>query len=459
MSWFNNMMPDCELVFSGEQDDEDWMSDVELWMLSMRMVTDKAKSRAMPVVMQGKAKAWFEGLEVPDRQSWKVVRARFIQDFKQRILPTELDAKLKVLKQDVSGEFTTFFKQFEDSWQQLEAATQSRGNDYFKLERFLECLHPKIREKVELVDMESYADAVSLAKAKSRKAKKKLEMGLLKPTDYGYSSTTELRHAMKPKGSSSVKEVAALPLVRHSGRSFQFVPPVWYALVQESVSPASSDAVLIEACMHEESNEARDQGSQDTFEDVGKAMVEAVQKEASQGVGQPCPTDHIEERQCIPEGVGDVNIPENEVIDHGFLSHLADDMVVEEVLEEQAKVVEQSDFLSHEVVEDEASQVIVHKDWHGESGIECVPFEGPTVDGMLEEHVGLILQEAVVVEDRLPKVGVMLLMDMLLKAALQTVFHGLQSSRDERYAMESSHFLTHFLTHKLRKSIFSKSFF
>ncbi|KAI5055327.1 hypothetical protein GOP47_0030472 [Adiantum capillus-veneris] len=106
--------------------------------------------------------------------------------------------------------------------------------------------------------MESYADVVSLAKAKSGKAKKKLEMGLLKPADYGYGSTLKLLHGMKPKGSSSLKEVAALPLVSHSGHSFQFVPPVWCAAVQESVSPASSDAVLVKACMHEESNEARD---------------------------------------------------------------------------------------------------------------------------------------------------------------------------------------------------------
>ncbi|KAI5063596.1 hypothetical protein GOP47_0022143 [Adiantum capillus-veneris] len=190
--------------------------------------------------------------------------------------------------------------------------------------------------------------------------------------------------------------------------------------------------------MHEESKEAMDQRSQDKFEDIGKAMVEAVQEEANEGVGQPCPTHRVAERQCISEGVGDVNIPENEVIDHGFLFRLADHMVVEDVLEEQAKVVEQSDLLSHEVVEDEASQVMVHEGWHGESGIESVPFEGPTIDGMLEEQVGWFVQEAMVVEDRLPKVGVLLLMDILLKVSLQVVFHGLQSSRDERYAMEIS---------------------
>ncbi|KAI5075796.1 hypothetical protein GOP47_0009872 [Adiantum capillus-veneris] len=128
---------------------------------------------------------------------------------------------------------------------------------------------------------------------------------------------------------------------------------------------------MVEACMHGESKEAMDQSSQDKFEDFGKAMVEAVQEEASLRVGQPCPTDRVEEWRCIPEGVEDVNIQKDEVIDHGFLSRLADDVDVEEVLEEQAKVVEQSNLLSHEVVEDEASQAMVDEDWHGESGMEC----------------------------------------------------------------------------------------
>ncbi|KAI5083585.1 hypothetical protein GOP47_0003328 [Adiantum capillus-veneris] len=85
--------------------------------------------------------------------------------------------------------------------------------------------------------------------------------------------------------------------------------------------------------MHEESNEAMDQSSLDKFEDVGKAMVEAVQKEASQGVGQP----------------------------------------------------------------------------------------------------SLLLQD-----DRVSKVGAMLLIDILLKVALQAVLHRLQSSLDVDYVIESS---------------------
>ncbi|KAI5071779.1 hypothetical protein GOP47_0014030 [Adiantum capillus-veneris] len=145
MVWCSNMVLDFELVLSGEQDAEDWISDVELWMLSMRMVTDEAKAKAMPLMMRGKAKAWFEGLEVPDRQSWKVIQARFVEDFKRRLSPTKVDAQSKVLKQDVSEDFNVFLTKFEDIWKQLAAATQLQSGDVFKIERFMVCLHPRIR--------------------------------------------------------------------------------------------------------------------------------------------------------------------------------------------------------------------------------------------------------------------------------------------------------------------------
>ncbi|MCO5602174.1 hypothetical protein L7F22_056302 [Adiantum nelumboides] len=85
-------------------------SDVELWMLLMGMEIDKDKLRTVPLVMQGKAKAWFEGLEVLDWQSWKL---------------------------------------------------------------------PKIRDKVEYGDAKSYVDVVVLAKIKSKKVKRKLEIWYL----------------------------------------------------------------------------------------------------------------------------------------------------------------------------------------------------------------------------------------------------------------------------------------
>ncbi|KAI5075779.1 hypothetical protein GOP47_0009855 [Adiantum capillus-veneris] len=128
----------------------------------------------------------------------------------------------------------------------------------------------------------------------------------------------ELRHSVKPKGSSSAKELVASSLVIRFGSSFRFVPPIWCASIQVSVTPASNDAVLQEVCMHEEANEDL-KSSQGKIEVVGKAMVVTMQEEASQGVGQPCPTHCVEERKCILEGIGDVDLPKNEVTGIFFL--------------------------------------------------------------------------------------------------------------------------------------------
>ncbi|MCO5547313.1 hypothetical protein L7F22_000761 [Adiantum nelumboides] len=323
----------CEEL-SGEQNAEDWMSDVELWILLMRMETKEDKLRAMPLVMQGKSKAWFERLEIPDRQSWKMVRAWFIQVFKQRVSPADWDAELKkiaspftlgagdmheeddwgfddpmlevdkdtemlvdvvvgriqvrrelsilqrkpmavqevkeseavsfevekqvksIIEEQVAamgvdeqitledqhsleiasivghgitvldygivflgeqdaedwmsdlelwmllmrmeankdklramplvmrGKAKAWFKRFEAIWQQVAVATQLQNGNIIKLERFMAYRHPKVREKVEYGDPKAYADGMFLTKIKSRKVKKKLEMGYLRVEDY-----------------------------------------------------------------------------------------------------------------------------------------------------------------------------------------------------------------------------------------------------------------------------------
>ncbi|MCO5605825.1 hypothetical protein L7F22_060009 [Adiantum nelumboides] len=58
-----------------------------------------------------------------------------------------------------------------------------KSNQYMKISKLLECLHPKIREKVE-DGADTYEDMVYLAKIKSKKLKRKLELGMLKPADY-----------------------------------------------------------------------------------------------------------------------------------------------------------------------------------------------------------------------------------------------------------------------------------
>ncbi|KAI5056000.1 hypothetical protein GOP47_0029521 [Adiantum capillus-veneris] len=88
------MIEDCGLpVFTGEEDAEDWICDLELYMMSLQMLTNKAKLRGLSQVMQGKAKAWLNNLEVANRQSWSRVRASFVRDFKTKVSKTQLDGR------------------------------------------------------------------------------------------------------------------------------------------------------------------------------------------------------------------------------------------------------------------------------------------------------------------------------------------------------------------------------
>lgn len=52
---------------------------------------------------------------------------------------------------------------------------------FFKLEKFLACLHPRIQNKVEDEDPKSYDKVVKVTNVKSQKMKRKLKKGLLKP--------------------------------------------------------------------------------------------------------------------------------------------------------------------------------------------------------------------------------------------------------------------------------------
>ncbi|MCO5611212.1 hypothetical protein L7F22_065463 [Adiantum nelumboides] len=92
----------------------------------------------------------------------------------------EAGVKLKAVRQDVSKDFFIFIKQFVEA---IRGCYRGKNNQYLKLSKLLECLHPRIREKVE-DGANTYEDMVYLAKVKSRKVKQKLELGMLKPVDY-----------------------------------------------------------------------------------------------------------------------------------------------------------------------------------------------------------------------------------------------------------------------------------
>ncbi|KAI5057846.1 hypothetical protein GOP47_0027861 [Adiantum capillus-veneris] len=145
----------------------------------LRMRGDEAKLQTLPLVLRGKAKVWFDGLEEVHKQDWIGFRERFLQRYRKVVSASEADAKIKGLQQDVSVNFDAFVDKFEAYWGDLAAATQETNAGYLKLERFLSCLHPYVRERVDYEDPRTYDEAVRVARAKSQKMKKKMEAGLL----------------------------------------------------------------------------------------------------------------------------------------------------------------------------------------------------------------------------------------------------------------------------------------
>ncbi|KAI5074958.1 hypothetical protein GOP47_0010919 [Adiantum capillus-veneris] len=145
----------------------------------LRMPGDEAKLQTLPLVLRGKAKVWFDGLEEVHKQNWLGFCEQFLQRYRKVMSALEADAKIKGLQQDVSVNFDAFVDKFEAYWGDLTAATQATNAGYLKLERFLSCLHPYVRERVDYEDPSTYDEAVRVARAKSRKMKKKMEAGLL----------------------------------------------------------------------------------------------------------------------------------------------------------------------------------------------------------------------------------------------------------------------------------------
>ncbi|KAI5059654.1 hypothetical protein GOP47_0025973 [Adiantum capillus-veneris] len=189
-------------VFKGDEDADDWLADFELFMLAvLQMPGDEAKLQTLPLVLRGKEKVWFDGLEDLHKQNWTGFQEQFLQRYRKVVSASEADAKIKGLQQDVSVNFDAFVDKFEAYWGDLATATQATNAGYLKLERFLSCLHPYVRERVDYQDPSTYDEAIRIAKAKSRKMKK-MEAGLLQPA-------ITIARGTKPKQIDEHQEVKA----------------------------------------------------------------------------------------------------------------------------------------------------------------------------------------------------------------------------------------------------------
>ncbi|MCO5548678.1 hypothetical protein L7F22_002137 [Adiantum nelumboides] len=134
------------------------------------------------------------------------LQSQFLKRFREVIRLEEAGAKLKAVRKDVSKDFFIFNEQFESCWKQLEVATWIRSSNYLKLSKLLECLHPRIREKVE-DGADTYEDIVYLAKVKNRKVKLKMELGVVNPLEYVPVAAVAECYLVQPKVDTIVQNV------------------------------------------------------------------------------------------------------------------------------------------------------------------------------------------------------------------------------------------------------------
>ncbi|KAI5057042.1 hypothetical protein GOP47_0028860 [Adiantum capillus-veneris] len=104
-------------VFKGDEESDEWIADFELFMLAvLQMLGNAAKLQTLPLVLRGKAKVLFDGLEDVHKQTWIGFRKQFLQRYQKMVLASEIDAKLKALQQEVSANFDAFVDKFEAFW-------------------------------------------------------------------------------------------------------------------------------------------------------------------------------------------------------------------------------------------------------------------------------------------------------------------------------------------------------
>ncbi|KAI5065598.1 hypothetical protein GOP47_0020293 [Adiantum capillus-veneris] len=89
------MMHDINLVLSGEEEVSHWFSDLELYLLQSRICGDEAKLKALPLVLQGRDKAWFEGLKVANWQSILEIPSGLLKLFRSGRKPLVLQGRDK----------------------------------------------------------------------------------------------------------------------------------------------------------------------------------------------------------------------------------------------------------------------------------------------------------------------------------------------------------------------------
>ncbi|KAI5061750.1 hypothetical protein GOP47_0024255 [Adiantum capillus-veneris] len=137
-------------TFTGVEDAEVWLQDYGLFLLESDLSREEGVAQAFSLLVRGKAKVWYESLQVEENLDWATLEVAFRRRYVANPQWSEVKQMMDNLKQILDGDFRAFVWEFEAIWSKLFKVTAVENANFLKMTKFVDCLHVKVRDKVEL---------------------------------------------------------------------------------------------------------------------------------------------------------------------------------------------------------------------------------------------------------------------------------------------------------------------
>ena len=152
---------------------EDFLDDLEMALLLNGRNEERTRLQAIALVLKEDARTWYQALKDDVKGSWEALKMAFLKRYKQKENSESLWRDVTELRQEKAEDHATYESSFNGLWVKWERTLgeDEKTPDVLKKEKFMEGLHPRIRDKVRGKFPKTYEEAVLYAKTKSKKLK------------------------------------------------------------------------------------------------------------------------------------------------------------------------------------------------------------------------------------------------------------------------------------------------
>ncbi|KAI5079029.1 hypothetical protein GOP47_0006700 [Adiantum capillus-veneris] len=156
-------------TFRGAEDAKVWLQDYGLCLLESGLSREEGVVQAFPLLIRGKAKVWYESLQAEEKLDWGTLEAAFQSRYVVNPKWSEVKQMMDDLKHSLDGDFRAFVWEFKAIWSKLVKVIAVENDDFLKLTKFMDCLHVKVRDKVEMDGPCTYKEAIAYAQSRTKK--------------------------------------------------------------------------------------------------------------------------------------------------------------------------------------------------------------------------------------------------------------------------------------------------